>query len=195
MPFEFRSLSKLKELTLIEPVQFQDERGWFREEYKRSEFANHGIGYDFPQDNQSYSKSRGTLRGLHFQNVPAAQGKLITCLAGDVFDVAVDIRIGSPTYGQWEVVSLSAENHRILWIPPGFAHGFQTLTDNSVVMYKVTREHSASNERSVRWNDPELNIKWPIADPILSRKDAEAPLLSEVDNNNEWRKGKALDSV
>jgi dTDP-4-dehydrorhamnose 3,5-epimerase len=186
VPFDFRSLDKFRELTLIEPTVFQDQRGWFSEEYKRSEFARYGIECDFPQDNKSYSKSRGTIRGLHFQRPPEAQGKLVTCLVGEVFDVAVDIRTGSPTYGTWEAVLLSAENHRILWIPPGFAHGFQTLIDDTIVGYKVTREYSGANERSVRWNDPQLNIQWPIANPILSERDAQAPCLSEVDNNYEW---------
>jgi len=188
MPFSFRSLNKLKELTLIEPALSQDERGWFHEGYRRSDFAEHGIDYDFPQDNRSYSKSRGTLRGLHFQNAPATQGKLVTCLAGEIFDVAVDIRIGSPTYAKWEAVSLSAQNHSILWIPPGFAHGFQTLADDTIVMYKVTSEYSRTDERAIRWNDPALDIKWPIANAMLSEKDAQAPPLAKVDNNNKWRK-------
>jgi dTDP-4-dehydrorhamnose 3,5-epimerase len=188
MPFRFHSLRTLKELTLVEPFLIEDERGWFQEGYKRSNFAMHGIDYDFPQDNWSYSKLRGTLRGLHFQRVPAAQGKLVTCLAGEVFDVAVDIRVGSPTYAKWEAVSLSAQNHRTLWIPPGFAHGLQTLANDSVVMYKVTSEYSSADERSIRWNDSELDIKWPIANPTLSGKDAQASLLAEVDNNNVWKK-------
>ena len=191
VPFTFRSLDKLSDLILIEPTIFQDERGWFREEYKRSDFFEHGIDCDFLQDNTSYSVIRGTIRGLHFQRAPEAQGKLVTCLAGEVYDVAVDIRRRSPTYARWEAVLLSAENHRALWVPLGFAHGFQTLKDDTVVGYKVTREYSRASDRSIRWNDPQLNITWPIANPVLSKKDAEAPQLSEVDNNFEWR---ALDS-
>jgi len=187
VPFTFRSLDKLSELILIEPTIFQDERGWFREEYKRSDFSKHGINCDFLQDNTSYSKNRGTIRGLHFQKAPEAQGKLVTCLDGEVYDIAVDIRRGSPTYASWEAVLLSTENHRVLWVPVGFAHGFQTLKNDAVVGYKVTREYSKSSERSIRWNDPQLNITWPIANPVLSKKDAEAPQLSEVDNNFEWR--------
>jgi dTDP-4-dehydrorhamnose 3,5-epimerase len=180
-------LDKLSELILIEPAIFQDERGWFREEYKRSDFAKRGIACDFVQDNTSYSKSRGTIRGLHFQKAPEVQGKLVACLGGEVYDIAVDLRRGSPTYAGWEAVVLSAENHGTLWIPPGFAHGFQTLVDDTIVGYKVTREYSKASERSVRWNDPQLNITWPIANPILSKKDAEAPRLRDVDNNYEWR--------
>jgi dTDP-4-dehydrorhamnose 3,5-epimerase len=187
VPFTFQPLDKLRELVLIEPATFQDERGWFREEYKRSDFAKHGIDWDFLQDNTSYSKSRGTIRGLHFQKAPETQGKLVTCLGGEVYDVAVDIRIGSPTYATWEAVLLSADNHRALWVPPGFAHGFQTLKDDTVVGYKVTREYSRPNERTVRWNDPLLNVTWPVVNPILSKKDAEAPQLRDVDNNYEWR--------
>jgi dTDP-4-dehydrorhamnose 3,5-epimerase len=194
MVFEFRPLSNLPELILIEPSTLRDERGWFREEYKRSDFEKRGIGSDFPQDNQSYSMARGTLRGLHFQKMPMTQGKLVTCLSGEVFDVAADIRIGSPTYSHWASVSLTSENHRILWIPPGFAHGFQTMAENTTVMYKVTREYSAAHERSIRWNDPEIGIRWPIDNPILSKKDADAPLLKEVDNNLEWRKETGQDS-
>jgi|SRR5208337_228288 len=189
MPFVFHPLSKLNELILIEPSTLQDERGWFLEEYKRSDFEKQGIGHDFLQDNQSHSTALGTLRGLHFQKMPMTQGKLVTCLSGEVFDVAADIRIGSPTYAQWDSVSLSSENHRILWIPPGFAHGLQTMTENTTVMYKVTHEYSAAHERIIRWNDPKIRITWPIDRPILSRKDADAPLLNEVDNNLEWRKG------
>ena len=187
MPFTFRSLDKLSELILIEATTFQDERGWFREEYKRSDFYVHGIDCDFLQDNTSYSRSRGTLRGLHFQKAPEAQGKLVTCLGGEVYDVAVDVRRGSPTYASWQAVPLCAESHRALWVPPGFAHGFQTLKDDTVVGYKVTREYSRASERSIRWNDPQLNITWPIANPVLSKKDAEAPQLSEVDNNFQWQ--------
>ena len=189
MAFEFRSLSKLQEVILIEPSTVKDERGWFREEYKRSEFEKRGIGGDFPQENQSYSLARGTLRGLHFQKTPMAQGKLVTCLSGELFDVAADIRKGSPYYARWDSVCLSGENHRILWIPPGFAHGFQTMAENTTVMYKVTREYSAAHERNIRWSDPEIGIRWPIGNPILSKKDATAPLLSDVDNNLEWPKG------
>jgi dTDP-4-dehydrorhamnose 3,5-epimerase len=118
--------------------------------------------------------------------VPEAQGKLVTCLAGEAFDVAVDIRKGSPAYAAWDTVTLSAENHQLLWIPPGFAHGFQTLTDDTVILYKVTKEYSPTNDRSFRWNDPELDIKWPIANAILSKRDAEAPVLREIENNNVW---------
>ena len=124
MPFDFRALTKLHEVILIEPSTLQDERGWFREEYKRSDFEKRGIVRDFPQDNQSYSMAHGTLRGLHFQKMPMTQGKLVMCLSGEVFDVAADIRKGSPNYAHWDSAFLSSENHRILWIPPGFAARF-----------------------------------------------------------------------
>ena len=168
---------------IVEPKVFEDERGWFSEEYKRSEFEKHGIGFEFKQDNQSYSRRRGTLRGLHFQKMPAAQGKLVQCLAGEVFDVVVDIQRGSPTYAKWDHVSLSFQNHRLLWVPPGFAHGFQALTDEVIIGYKVTSEYSALHDRCIRWNDPDIGIEWPIPHPVLSKKDAEAPVLNEVDNN------------
>ena len=169
-------------MVLIEPKDFIDDRGWFAETYRKSEFVKHGIPFEFPQDNHSHSTARGTLRGLHFQNEPAAQGKLVRCLVGEVFDAAVDIRKGSPTYTKWISTNLSGSNHHILWIPAGFAHGFQTLTDATEVAYKVTSEFSALHDRSVRWNDPTIGIKWPIANPILSIKDQNAPLLSQVDN-------------
>ena len=183
MSFKFQHMGKLSGAILIEPRVFEDERGWFAEEYKRSEFERHGIGPEFQQDNQSYSRARGTLRGLHFQKSPAAQGKLVQCLAGEVFDVVVDIQRGSPSYGKWEAVSLSLQHRRLLWVPPGFAHGFQALTDNVIIGYKVTSEYSSLYDRCIRWNDPQLGIAWPHPHPILSKKDAEAPLLSEVDNN------------
>jgi dTDP-4-dehydrorhamnose 3,5-epimerase len=195
MVFKFRPLSKLRDVILIEPSTFNDERGWFREEYKRSDFANHGIDCDFAQDNRSYTRSRGTIRGLHFQKAPEAQGKLVSCFAGEVFDVSVDIRKGSPAYASWEAVILSAENHNALWVPPGFAHGFQTLANDTVVAYKVTAEYSKANERCIRWNDPGLKIEWPIKNPILSVKDAQAPTLSEVDNNFEWQRAKSQDAT
>jgi dTDP-4-dehydrorhamnose 3,5-epimerase len=186
MSFEFRAFSDLPEVVLIKPKEFTDERGWFAETYRKSDFINHGIGFEFPQDDHSCSGARGILRGLHFQKEPVAQGKLVRCLVGEAFDVAVDIRHGSPTYGRWISSILSARNHHILWVPPGFAHGFLTLTDATEIAYKVTSEFSALHDRSIRWNDPTIGIKWPIANPILSLKDANAPFLSDVDNNLVW---------
>lgn len=172
---------------MIEPKTFADERGWFAETYRKNDFTKYGIPFEFPQDNHSCSTLRGILRGLHFQKEPVAQGKLVRCLAGEAFDVAVDIRKGSPTYRRWISTNLSAENHHILWVPPGFAHGVLTLTENTEIAYKVTVEYSPSHDRSVRWNDPTIGIKWPIANPILSMKDENAPFLDEIDNNLVWK--------
>ncbi len=123
------------------------------------------------------------MRGLHFQKEPKAQGKLVRCVSGEIFDVAVDIRKGSPTYAKWVSAIITSENHEVMWIPPGFAHGILTLTDNCQVAYKLTSEYSPNDERSIRWNDPAIGIEWPLSKPILSKKDAEAPLLNDVDNN------------
>ncbi|MCL5435877.1 MAG: dTDP-4-dehydrorhamnose 3,5-epimerase, partial [Patescibacteria group bacterium] len=139
------------------------------------------------QASESFSLRRGTLRGLHFQNEPHAQGKLVRCTSGEVLDVAVDIRRGSPTYGKWAGVELSPENRRLFWLPPGFAHGFCTLKDNSRFEYLMTNEWAPTHERGIRWNDPELNIKWPVDAPIVSKKDAGAPLLKDSDHNFKWK--------
>jgi dTDP-4-dehydrorhamnose 3,5-epimerase len=188
MPFKFKSFSDLPDVVLIEPKAFVDERGWFMESYKRSEFVREGISAEFIQDNHSRSTAKGTIRGLHYQREPAAQGKLVRCLVGKIFDVALDIRKGSPTYAKWVSATLSAENHEMLWIPPGFAHGTCATTDVSEIAYKVTTEYSAPHDRCVRWNDPAIGIKWPTTTPILSKKDAEAPILAEADNNFVWRR-------
>jgi dTDP-4-dehydrorhamnose 3,5-epimerase len=183
VPFEFRPFDVLPEVVLIEPKTFCDERGWFAETYRKSDFVDHGIPFEFPQDNHSRSTARGTLRGLHFQKEPAAQGKIVWCIVGEAFDVAVDIRKGSPTYRKWVSSILSPENRRMLWIPPGFAHGILTLTDAAEVMYKVTSEYSRLYDRVIKWNDPTIAIEWPYPNPILSTKDRDAPSLSDVDNN------------
>jgi dTDP-4-dehydrorhamnose 3,5-epimerase len=187
MPFEFKRFSELPEIILIEPRVFADERGWFMEAYKKSEFARQGINAEFNQDNRSRSTAKGTIRGLHYQNEPAAQGKVVCCIVGEILDVAVDIRKGSPTYGRWVSAVLSEENHRALWIPSGFAHGLCTMAEVTEIGYKVTAEYSASHDRSIRWNDPSIGIKWPTMTPILSKKDAEAPFLRDADNNHIWR--------
>ena len=190
MPFIFKRFEKIPEVVIIKPRIFGDERGWFGETYKKSDFQAQSIEFDYVQDNHSRSTSKGTLRGLHFQKKPAAQGKLIRCVVGEIFDVAVDIRKGSPTYGRWVSATLSADNHAMIWVPPGFAHGVLTMTEIAEITYKVTFEYSPSHDRSVRWNDPELSISWPIASPLLSKKDAEAPLLKDVDNNFLWKEEK-----
>ncbi|HWJ96048.1 MAG TPA: dTDP-4-dehydrorhamnose 3,5-epimerase [Telluria sp.] len=173
----------LPEVLLIEPRVFGDERGFFFESYNRRVF-NEAVGQDidFVQDNHSRS-AKGVLRGLHFQLPPHAQGKLVRVTAGNVFDVAVDVRRDSPRFGQWFGVELSAENHRQLWIPPGFAHGFLVLSELADFLYKTTAFYCAAAEASVRWDDPTIAISWPIpegATPTLSEKDARAPRLDAV---------------
>jgi dTDP-4-dehydrorhamnose 3,5-epimerase len=185
MPFQFTP-QVIPEVILVEARAFPDERGFFMETFKQSEFVRGGIRRNFVQDNFSFSR-RGTLRGLHYQLNPAAQGKLVACLQGEIYDVAVDIRRGSPTYGQWVGVVLSAENRRMLWVPEGFAHGFQALTDGVMVWYKVTSEYSPADERGIRWDDPALGIDWPLrGEALLSPKDRVLPTLAELgesDNN------------
>jgi dTDP-4-dehydrorhamnose 3,5-epimerase len=183
MPFEFHKLD-IPDLILIETKKFEDNRGFFRETYKRSDFVAHGIPQTFLQVNHSHS-TRGVIRGLHYQKHPMAQGKLVTASSGKIFDVAVDMRRGSPTYARWIGVELSADNGRLLYIPAGFAHGFCTLSEQADLIYMVTREYSGENECGVVWNDPEIGIEWPIADPILSARDEELPSLARADNNFE----------
>ncbi len=181
MPFKFKSLD-IPDVILIEPVIFNDHRGFFMETYKRSEFYKNGISFEFVQDNHSKS-SRGILRGLHYQLNPKAQGKLVRCIRGRIWDVAVDIRRGSPWFGEWVGIELSEENKRMLWVPPGFAHGFLSLEDGTEVLYKVTSEFSPDLERGIAWNDPSLGINWPVKNPVLSEKDSKLPNLSEAENN------------
>jgi dTDP-4-dehydrorhamnose 3,5-epimerase len=189
MPFKFKRFHELPEILIIEPEAVKDERGWFMESYKKSAFSSQGIPQDFVQDNHSCSTAKGVLRGLHFQKQPAAQGKLVRCVVGEVFDVVVDIRKGSPTNGRWVSAVLSAENRLMICVPVGFAHGFLTTTDVAEVEYKVTAEYSGAHDRAIRWNDPSIGIKWPISNPILSKKDAEAPFLKDADNNFVWKTG------
>jgi dTDP-4-dehydrorhamnose 3,5-epimerase len=170
----------LPEVLILEPKVFGDERGFFLESFNQQAFdAAVGHHVDFVQDNHSRSQ-RGVLRGLHYQLPPHAQGKLVRVVAGAVFDVAVDMRQGSPTFGRWTGTQLSAENQRQLWIPPGFAHGFLVLSDSADFLYKTSGYYAPQAEAAVRWDDPELAIEWPLGDrvPQLSAKDAAAPLLS-----------------
>ncbi len=180
MPFEFIE-SELAGVVLVKPAVFSDSRGFFMETFKKSEFERFGIDTDFVQDNHSKSK-RGVLRGLHYQREPKAQGKLVRCIRGKIFDVAVDIRKDSPNFGKWVGFELSEENRLMLWIPKGFAHGFLTLSDEAEIIYKVSgSEYSPSHDRSVAWNDPFIGIEWPIdGEPVLSEKDRRAPLLEEA---------------
>lgn len=171
--------TKLKDCVIIEPKVFGDDRGFFMETFQLSRYRDAaGIELDFVQDNHSRS-SRGVLRGLHFQK-SKPQGKLVRVVKGEVFDVAVDIRKGSSTYGEWEGVILSEENKRQFWVPPGFAHGFVVLSDVADFEYKCTDYYDPSDEGSILWNDPDLAITWPISDPILSQKDISAPLLEDI---------------
>lgn len=155
-----------------------DERGFFEETFKSSSFKSNYINFDFLQDNHSFSH-KGVIRGLHFQTAPKEQGKLVSVISGKIFDVAVDIRVGSTYCGRWTSEILSAENHTMLWIPPGFAHGFQALEDSHVI-YKTTSEYSVKHERGILWNDPEIGIEWPLENPIVSLKDAALGRLSDL---------------
>jgi dTDP-4-dehydrorhamnose 3,5-epimerase len=181
MPFRFERL-EIPEVVLIEARRFGDPRGFFMETFQASAFAAQSIPATFVQDNLSHSK-RGVLRGLHYQNPPKAQGKLVMVLRGRIFDVAVDIRLGSATFGQWIGLELTADSAQMVYIPVGFAHGFCVLSDEADVLYKVTEEYAPELDRGILWNDPEIGIRWPIATPILSAKDAQLPPLKEADNN------------
>jgi len=184
MPFRFRPL-EIPELVLVEAQVFEDIRGFFMELYKYSDFAAHGIPVAFVQDNYSHSRFR-VLRGLHYQKPPKAQGKLVRVLRGEVFDVCVDIRRGSPTYGKWVGLVLSERQPYALYVPPGFAHGFCVLSDEADVLYKVTAEYDPGLEGGIVWNDPDLAIAWPVTDPIVSPKDARLPRLRDADPDFEY---------
>ncbi len=163
---------------VLEPQVFGDERGFFYESFNRDKLAEIGLAPDFVQGNVS-SSARGVLRGLHYQ-WPGPQGKLVSVLEGEVWDVAVDIRRGSPTYGRWAAAVLSADNKRHFWIPEGFAHGFVTLSERALFTYLCTATYDRSADAGIRWNDAELAIDWPVAEPTLSDKDAKAPFLADV---------------
>lgn len=170
--------TKIPDVKIIEPKIFGDHRGWFAETYSKSKLKEAGLDLDFVQDNHSFSAQKGTLRGLHFQTNPKAQSKLVRCTKGKILDVAVDLRKGSPTFKMWVGVELSEENKKQLFVPKGFAHGFVTLTDNVEVQYKVDEDYSPENDRSIRFDDPDLNVDWGITDPVLSDKDLSAPTLN-----------------
>ena len=166
-------------VVIIEPQVFGDARGWFMESWSAKKMEDGGIHVAFVQDNHSFSAQKGTLRGLHYQLNPMAQAKLLRASRGAIFDVAVDIRRGSPTYAQWVGVELSAENYRQLFIPRGFAHGFITLTDNVEVQYKADNLYAPDCDGNIRWDDPAIGVAWPLTPTVLSEKDATAPLLAE----------------
>ena len=170
----------LPEVRILTPKRFGDARGFFAETWNRRALAEAGIDVDFVQDNHSVSAAAGTLRGLHYQAPPHAQGKLVRCGRGRIFDVAVDVRKGGPTYGRWAGAELSAENGRQIWIPPGFLHGFLTLEDDTEVVYKCTDYYAPAADGAVRWDS--CGVEWPLSGPpILSEKDAAAPPLAEFE--------------
>lgn len=179
MPFSFEP-TKLCEVILIAPKFFGDERGFFMETYKKSDFYKNGIKENFIQDNSSVSV-KGVLRGLHYQLPPFAQGKLVRCAKGEIFDIAVDIRKDSSTFKKWLGIYLSENNKNILYIPPGFAHGFYTVSDIAEVTYKTTAEYSSEHESGIIWNDPDINIKLPSKNIILSEKDKNLPFLKNAE--------------
>jgi dTDP-4-dehydrorhamnose 3,5-epimerase len=170
----------IPDVLLISPRVHLDERGWFMESYKASEWTAFGVQASFIQDNHSRS-SYGTIRGLHFQRPPKAQAKLVYVVQGAIFDVAVDIRAGSPTYGRWVGATLSAENHQKLYVPVGFAHGFCVMSETAEVLYKVTNDYSPEHEGGILWNDPDIAVAWPVSTPILSKKDCAYPCLKTIE--------------
>lgn len=182
MSFKAERLS-IPDVILITPEYFKDGRGLFMEIYKKSEFEKLGIKESFVQDNLSMSK-KGVLRGLHYQKAPKAQGKLIKCVRGEIFDVAVDIMKGSPYYGKWIGEYLSDKNKKMLYLPIGFAHGFLVTSNIVEVIYKISCEYSPEHERGIIWNDPRIGIDWPLkGTPIISDRDSQFPTLEQADNN------------
>lgn len=177
----------ISDVKVIEPDCFGDHRGWFMEVYNETKYKELGISEQFVQDNISFTKNKGTFRGLHFQNNPASQAKLVFCIQGSVLDICVDLRKNSPSYLQYEVLELSNENKRQFFIPEGFAHGFIALTDDVLFVYKVTHPYNKELDRSIRYDDPTINIDWetimPHFKPILSEKDLNAPYLEQSDCN------------
>jgi dTDP-4-dehydrorhamnose 3,5-epimerase len=179
--------TELSGLLVLEPARFGDDRGFFSESWNRKTLAQHGIEIDFVQDNHSMSAAKNTVRGLHFQSPPDAQAKLVRCGRGALFDVAVDIRKGSPTYGRWFGIELSFDNGKQLFVPTGFLHGFVTRAPDTEIIYKCSDYYSPTADGAVRFDDPEIGIDWGLNGPaVLSEKDAAAPLLSQLDNPFVW---------
>ena len=176
--------TEIPDLVLLEATAHGDERGFLVETFREDVWAEHGVAGPFVQENHSRS-SRGTLRGLHFQTSPG-QGKLVRCVRGAIWDVAVDLRRGSPTYKRWEGVELSDENHRQLFVPVGFGHGFCVLSDVADVAYKLTSNYDPDTEAGIRWNDPSVGVEWPVAGPQLSERDKVAPALAEIERDLPW---------
>ena len=178
MPFKFTKLG-INDLILIEPVVFEDERGYFMEIYKESDFFVNGITYSFCQDNYSFSK-KNVLRGLHYQLNPKAQGKLIRVVNGAIWDVVVDLRRSSESFLKWIAMELTFDNRKMLYIPPGCAHGFIALSKDVHLIYKCTKEYDQSLDAGIIWNDPDIKIQWPVKDPIVSEKDKKLPYFKEA---------------
>jgi len=187
MVFTFKRL-EIPDVILVEPNLLSDNRGFFYESFKESDFLSYGIRDKFVQDNFSHSV-RDVIRGLHYQNPPRSQAKLITAIKGKIFDVVVDIRKNSPTYGKWASEILSEDNHRLLYVPEGFAHGFCVLSEQSDVFYKVSNEYSPKHEQGIIWNDHTINISWPIEKPIISDKDNQLPSLENSNNDFIYQEG------
>lgn len=175
--------TSLKEVLVVEPDIYGDNRGWFYESYNLEKYSNNGINVSFIQDNHSLSVKKGVLRGIHFQNKPYDQSKLVRCVKGKILDVAVDLRKDSPNFKKWVGVELSEENKKQLFIPKGFGHAFLTLTENCEVEYKVDNVYSSKYDRSIKFDDEEINVEWPTKDVILSAKDLDAPNLKDSDVN------------
>ena len=174
------SETELDGVLIIEPKVFGDNRGWFMETYSRRDFEDAGITAEFVQDNRSFSSKKGIIRGLHFQRNPMCQAKLLTCLKGEILDVAVDLRKDSPNYKKWISVKLTAENKKQIFIPKGFAHGFLTLTDDVEIMYQCDELYSPECDGGIRFDDPEIGVEWGVENPILSEKDKNAPYLKDI---------------
>jgi len=170
----------LKGALIIEPDVYIDNRGFFMETYNRRVFKDHGLDIEFVQDNHSLSEKKGVIRGLHFQYPPYDQAKLVRVVSGSVLDVIVDMRSSSPTRGKWYSVKLSSDNKKILFVPSGFAHGFCTLEDNSVVLYKVDKFYNPGADAGIRWDDSDVGIQWPVIVPIMSEKDRTLPTIREI---------------
>lgn len=179
MPFQFERLA-IPDVILVRPRAIGDARGFFMETYRRADFEAAGLRGEFVQDNHSRTSRKDVLRGLHFQRAPHEQAKLLRCTRGRVFDVAVDVRPGSPTLGRHVAVELSEDDRAMLYVPRGFAHGYVTLTDDCEVLYKVDADYAAQAEGGVAWNDPDLAVPWPVADPILSDRDRAWPRLRDL---------------
>jgi dTDP-4-dehydrorhamnose 3,5-epimerase len=180
MKFDFEPLD-IPDVVLVRPTRYTDERGFFQELYRESAFAEARIGPGFVQDNISRS-ARGVLRGLHYQLPPVTQGKLVGATSGSIFDVAVDLRRRASSFGRWVGTTLDADSGELLWIPPGFAHGFVVLSEVADVHYKMTEEYRPELDRGVLWNDPAIGVAWPVSDPIVSMKDSAQPTLDACDN-------------